>query len=62
MNSIGRASSITASSRGLVFAGACFTIGVGLGWAADDDGRFVTLAICTCLLAAANGYSKAYSP
>ena len=35
-------------------------LGLGAGWALS--GRIVTVAILAVLIAAGNGYSKAYSP
>jgi hypothetical protein len=46
-------------SRGLLAAGAV-ALGLVAGWALS--GRIVTVAILAVLVAAGNGYSKAYSP
>lgn len=45
--------------RALLAAGAA-ALGLGAGWALS--GRVVTVAILAVLVAAGNGYSKAYSP
>jgi len=45
--------------RALLSAGA-IVLGLGAGWALS--GRIVTVAIAAVLIAAGNGYSKAYSP
>jgi hypothetical protein len=47
------------ATRALLAAGA-IALGLGAGWALS--GRIVTVAIVAVLIAAANGYSKAYSP
>jgi len=41
-------------------AAAAIALGLGAGWALS--GRIVTIAILAVLVAAGNGYSKAYSP
>jgi hypothetical protein len=46
-------------ARVLLAAGAT-VLGLGVGWALS--GRIVTVAIAAVLIAAGNGYSKAYSP
>jgi hypothetical protein len=46
-------------ARPLLAAGA-IAIGLGAGWALS--GRIVIVAIVAVLIAAGNGYSKAYSP
>jgi hypothetical protein len=46
-------------ARALLAAGAV-ALGLGIGWAAS--GRIVAIAVLAVLVAAANGYSKAYSP
>ena len=46
-------------ARALLGTGA-IALGLGAGWALS--GRIVTLAILAILIAAGNGYSKAYSP
>jgi hypothetical protein len=48
-----------AGARALLAAGA-LVLGLGAGWALS--GRIVTVAILAVLVAAGNGYSKAYSP
>jgi hypothetical protein len=48
-----------AGARVLLAAGAV-ALGLGTGWALS--GRIVTVAVVAVLVAAANGYSKAYSP
>jgi hypothetical protein len=46
-------------ARALLAAGAT-ALGLGAGWALS--GRIVIVAIAAVLIAAGNGYSKAYSP
>ena len=46
-------------ARTLLAAGA-IALGLGVGWVLS--GRVITVAILAVLIAAANGYSKAYSP
>jgi hypothetical protein len=46
-------------ARALLAAGA-IALGLGAGWALS--GRIETVAIAAVLIAAGNGYSKAYSP
>jgi hypothetical protein len=46
-------------ARGLL-AAAAIALGLGAGWALS--GHIVTVAILAVLVAAGNGYSKAYSP
>jgi hypothetical protein len=46
-------------TRALLALGA-IALGLGAGWA--GSGRIVTIAILAVLVAAGNGYSKAYSP
>lgn len=46
-------------ARALLAAGA-LALGLSAGWALS--GRIVTVAILAVLVAAGNGYSKAYSP
>ena len=46
-------------ARALLAAGAT-ALGLGVGWALS--GRIVIVAIAAVLIAAGNGYSKAYSP
>lgn len=46
-------------ARVLLAVGAV-ALGLGAGWAAS--GRIVAVAVLAVLLAAANGYAKAYSP
>jgi len=46
-------------ARALLAAGAV-AVGLGAGWALS--GRIVTVAIVAVIVAAGNGYSKAYSP
>jgi hypothetical protein len=46
-------------ARPLLGAGA-IALGLGAGWA--SSGRIVAVAILAVLVAAGNGYSKAYSP
>jgi hypothetical protein len=46
-------------ARALLAAGA-IALGLGTGWALA--GRIATVAIVAVLIAAGNGYSKAYSP
>jgi hypothetical protein len=41
-------------------AAVAIALGLGAGWA--ESGRIVTVAILAVLIAAGNGYSKAYSP
>lgn len=60
MSSVGRRASLTPSTRRSLYGSACLATGLGLGWAAS--GRLVAVAATACLLAAANGYSKAHSP
>ena len=48
-----------ARARVLLAAGA-IALGLGAGWALS--GRIVAVAILAVLVAAGNGYSKAYSP
>jgi hypothetical protein len=48
-----------AGARALLAAGA-IVLGLGAGWVLS--GRIVTVAILAVLVAAGNGYSKAYSP
>jgi hypothetical protein len=46
-------------AKALLAVGA-IALGLGAGWALS--GRVVTVAILAVLIAAGNGYSKAYSP
>jgi hypothetical protein len=46
-------------ARALLAAGAT-ALGLGASWALS--GRIVTIAFAAVLIAAGNGYSKAYSP
>ena len=50
---------LMSAARALLAAGA-IALGLGAGWALS--GRIVTVAILAVLIAAGNGYSKAYSP
>ncbi len=50
---------LMSGARALLAAGA-LVLGLGAGWALS--GRIVTVAILAVLVAAGNGYSKAYSP
>jgi hypothetical protein len=50
---------LMSAARALLAAGA-IALGLGAGWALS--GRIVTIAILAVLIAAGNGYSKAYSP
>jgi hypothetical protein len=43
-----------------VLAAGAIALGLGAGWVLS--GRIVTIAILAVLVAAENGYSKAYSP
>jgi uncharacterized membrane protein len=51
--------SLMSRSKALLAAGA-IALGLVVGWALS--GRIVTVAILAVLVAAENGYSKAYSP
>lgn len=44
----------------MLLAAGATVLGLGAGWALS--GRIVTIAIVAVLIAAGNGYSKAYSP
>jgi hypothetical protein len=50
---------VMSGARTLLAAGA-IALGLGVGWVLS--GRVITVAILAVLIAAANGYSKAYSP
>ena len=48
------------SGSRLLFAGGAVVVGLALGWA--TNGQLALLAGITVILAAVNGYAKAYSP